>query len=303
MKKYIIVFNLLITVLSSGQSEPKLSLFSYNPLQYNPAYAGVFDGLSINGLYSSQWTGFEGAPKTMYFSAHSNVFRREVGAGLNIISDKIGPVQDLQFVANFAYHIYINDDLNLTFGLKAGIDNFMIDYNLLSIENPEEAGLTRGSISQYSPIIGSGFYVSNEKVYFGFSIPNILKTNFYDEYKNSVANSKPNYFFTGGYKIEIQDEVYLTPNFLTRITSGSPESTLLALNLDYQNRILGSLNVQPAASLGGFFGYRFENHISVGYAFDFSLNKFSNYNSGCHTFYMNFKLEDLMSNHTGYGTF
>jgi type IX secretion system PorP/SprF family membrane protein len=303
MKKYITVFNLLITIFAYSQSEPKLSLFSYNPLQYNPAYAGVFDGLSINGLYSSQWVGFDGAPKTLFFSAHSNVFRREVGAGINITSDKIGPVQDNQFIGNFAYHVILNENLNLTLGLKAGVDNFIIDYSVLNIENPEEAGLTKGSISQYSPIIGSGIYLSNDKGFIGISIPSILKTKFYDEYKNTVANSKPNYYLSGGYKFEIEDEVYITPNILTRITSGAPVSSLFAVNLDYQNRILGSLNIQPTASFGGFFGYRFENNISVGYAYDSSLNKFSNYNSGCHTFYLSFRIEDIMSNHTGYGTF
>lgn len=303
MKKYIIVFNLIFTISVFCQSEPKLSLFSYNPLQYNPAYAGVFDGLSINGLYSSQWAGFDGAPKTLFFSAHSNVIRREVGAGINITSDKIGPVQDNQFIGNFAYYIYLAEDLNLTLGLKAGVDNFIIDYNLLSIENPEEAGLNRGSISQYSPIIGSGMYLSSEKGFVGISIPSILKTKFYDEYKNSVANSKPNYYLSGGYKFELDDEVYITPNILTRVTSGAPISTLFAVNLDYQKRLLGSINIQPTASLGGFFGYRFDNNISVGYAYDTSLNKFSNYNNGCHTFYLNFRLEELLSNHTGYGTF
>ena len=61
--------------------------------------------------------------------------------------------------------------------------------------------------------------------------------------------------------------------------------------------------LQPGASLGGFFGYRFENNIAVGYAYDNSINKFSANNNGCHTFYMSFKLEDLFENHYGYGTF
>ncbi len=303
MKKYIIVFNLLFAVFSFSQTEPKLSLFSYNPLQYNPAYAGVFDGLSINTIYNSQWVGFEGAPKTLFFSAHSNVFKREIGAGINITSDKIGPVQEHQIIGNFAYHIYLNDDLKLTLGIKAGVDNYNIDYRLLNIANPEELGLAQSSISQYSPIIGSGMYLSTEKTFFGFSIPNILKTQFYNEYKNSIANSKPNYYLSGGYKFEVDYNVYIIPNILTRVTSGAPVNTLFAVNFEYKKGLLGSLNIQPSASLGGFFGYRFENNISIGYAFDSSVNQFSNYNGGCHTFYLNFRLEDMFSNRNGYGTF
>jgi type IX secretion system PorP/SprF family membrane protein len=127
MKKYIIAFNLLVSVLVFSQSDPKLSIFSYNPLQYNPAYAGAFNGLSVTGIYSSQWVGFEGAPKTIFFSAHSNVIQREIGVGVNITSDKLGPVQENQIVGNFAYNIYLNDEISLNLGLKAGLNNFNLE--------------------------------------------------------------------------------------------------------------------------------------------------------------------------------
>lgn len=303
MKKYIIVFNLLVTMMVFSQSDPKLSIFSYNPLQYNPAYAGAFDGLSITGIYSSQWVGFEGAPKTLFFSAHSNVIKREIGVGVNITSDKLGPVQDNQIVGNFAYNVYLNDEISLNLGLKAGLDNFTLDYKLLSIENPEEAGIFEGSLNQYSPIIGAGFYVSNQKAYIGVSVPNLLKTNFQTATQISIANTKPSYFLTAGYKFEIQDQVFLVPNILTRVTAGAPICNLVSLNLDYQNKLLASVNFQPTSSLGGFFGYRFKNNFSFGYAYDSSINKFSSSTGGCHTFYLNFRIDDLFSNHYGFGTF
>ena len=303
MKKYIIVFNLLFSVLVFSQSDPKLSIFSYNPLQYNPAYAGAFDGLSVTGLYSTQWVGFEGAPKTLFFSAHSNVFEREIGLGVNITSDKLGPVQENQLLGNFAYNIFLNDDVSLTLGLKAGIKNYIIDYRLLSIENPEEAGLVHGYFNQYSPLIGAGFYLSDPNGYIGIAAPSILKTNFYTDSKTSVANSKPNYYLSAGYKFEIGYEVYLAPNLLTRVTSGAPVCNLFSLNLDYENRLMGSVNFQPSSSFGGFFGYRFENNFSIGYAYDSVISNFSTAAGGCHTFYLNFRIDELLSSHTGYSTF
>jgi type IX secretion system PorP/SprF family membrane protein len=303
MKKYIIAFNLLVSVLVFSQSEPKLSIFSYNPLQYNPAYAGAFDGLSITGLYSSQWVGFDGAPKTLFFSAHSNVIEREIGVGVNITSDKLGPVQENQIVGNFAYNIFLNDDVSLNLGLKAGLDNYNLDYRILTIENPQEAVIFEGSLNQYSPIVGAGFYLSNPNAYIGVSVPNLLKTNYYTGSQISIANTKPNYFLTAGYKFYLQDEVYLIPNILTRVTSGAPVCNLISLNLDYQNTLMFSMNVQPTSSLGGFFGYRFENNLSIGYAYDSAINKFSTASGGCHTFYLNFRIDELLSVHTGYNTF
>jgi len=135
------------------------------------------------------------------------------------------------------------------------------------------------------------------------SIPNLLKTQYFNEFNNSIANSKPSYYFSGGYKFEVNYNVFVTPNILTRVTSGAPISSLYAVNIDYKNKLFGSVNVQPSSSLGFFSGYRFKNNISIGYAFDYSLNQLSNYINGCHSLYVNFKLEDLFSNHAGYGTF
>jgi|LakMenEpi03Aug12_release.lakeMendotaPanAssembly.Ray.scaffolds.fasta_scaffold237334_2 type IX secretion system PorP/SprF family membrane protein len=306
MKKIIIIL-LIYTVgsfVAHAQSEPKLSLFSYNPLYYNPAYAGAFNGLSITSIYSTQWVGLEGAPKTLFFSAHSNVISREVGLGVDFTNDKIGPIEEKRMVGNFAYYIDLNDEISLSLGIKAGIRDFLIDYNMLSIENPEEYGLANGIVSQKSPVFGSGMYLSNEKFYFGFSVPNILKTKFYDEYRNSVVNTKPNYFMSGGYKFEVERDVYLQPNILARVTTGAPVSILYSVNLDYKDLILASVNIQPSSSLGAFFGLRFENNISIGYAYDSSLLKFAKYNDGCHSFYINFKIEELLEvQHYGFGTF
>lgn len=302
MNKFIFFFHFILAGSVFSQNEPKLALFSYNPLQYNPAYSGVFDGLSINSIYSTQWVGFEGAPKTLFLSAHSSVFKKEIGLGINITTDKIGPIQDNKIIGNFAYHINLNDNLKLSLGLKGGVNNFIVDYQLLSAENPEESDLTQGSITENSPVIGSGMYLSTNKVFFGISIPNILKTQFYNQFNNSIANSKPNYYFSGGYKFEINHDIFITPNFLTRVTSGAPVSTLLAVNIDYHKKLLGSLNIQPSTSLGVFLGYKFKNNITLGYAFDYSLNQFSRYNTGSSGLYINFKLEDLLSNHLGIGT-
>ena len=67
---------------------------------------------------------------------------------------------------------------------------------------------------------------------------------------------------TAGYKFDLQNEIYLIPNILTRVTAGAPIANLISLNLDYQNKLLASVNFQPASSFGGFIGYRLKNNFS-----------------------------------------
>jgi hypothetical protein len=63
------------------------------------------------------------------------------------------------------------------------------------------------------------------------------------------------------------------------------------------------MNIQPTSSFGGFFGYRFKNNWSIGYAYDSAINNFSTESGGIHTFYLNFRIDDILSKHYGFGTF
>lgn len=96
----------------------------------------------------------------------------------------------------------------MNLGIKAGLDNYNLDYRLLTIENPQEAEVFEGSLNQYSPIVGAGFYSSNPNGYIGILAPNLLNPNYYTGSHISIANTKPNYFLTAGYKFDLQNEVY-----------------------------------------------------------------------------------------------
>lgn len=51
----ILIVLLLFCYHSFAQTDPKLSVFSLNPLFYNPAFAGSGGGLSLIGIHSSQF--------------------------------------------------------------------------------------------------------------------------------------------------------------------------------------------------------------------------------------------------------
>jgi len=69
-----------------AQSDIKLTLNAMNPLMYNPAYAGSYEGISVSGIYNTQFVGFQGAPKTQLLSGHTRI-GDNIGAGLSLIND------------------------------------------------------------------------------------------------------------------------------------------------------------------------------------------------------------------------
>ena len=76
--KYCFVLVVLLSMAPSGnnafgQQDEQLSLYNYNPLYYNPAYAGSKSALSVVALARFQWVNFEGAPNTQFLSVHTPV--------------------------------------------------------------------------------------------------------------------------------------------------------------------------------------------------------------------------------------
>jgi type IX secretion system PorP/SprF family membrane protein len=102
MKK---IFLLAILILMSfldvnAQQAPHYTQYMYNMNVINPAYAGSKENLYFGLLYRKQWVEIEDAPTTGTFFIHSPV-GRNVGLGLSVISDKIGPVEENNFYADF----------------------------------------------------------------------------------------------------------------------------------------------------------------------------------------------------------
>lgn len=292
LKPVFLLFMLLTNIKLTAQSDPKLSAYFYTPLTYNPAYAGSYEGMSFSSAYSSQWVGFDGAPKTFFLSAHGTFFSAKTGLGLDIINDNIGATTETKTMLNFAYQVELNDQWSMSLGIKSGFSNYTIDYRLLNIENPGEYPGGPNTVTSINFNVGTGLYIYSKNYFLGLSAPNLLANKYIDSFNNTLANSSQNYFLTSGYEIELDDEIILKPTIMTRIVKGAPLSTLYAVNLDYKEKFYGSLNFDFNNSIGAFTGYRLMEKIMVGYSYDTSINKFSNYNGGIHSVFLNYRIAD-----------
>ena len=56
---------LFVSISATGQQRPIQSLYMFDPLLINPAYAGTHVQLSGTAIYRNQWVNFDGAPKTL----------------------------------------------------------------------------------------------------------------------------------------------------------------------------------------------------------------------------------------------
>ena len=296
LRAYILLALVCFTTATQAQSDIKLSSYNLAPLAYNPAYAGSYGGLSVTSYYSSQWVGFDGAPKTIFANAHGTFFNEQTGLGLEVINDEIGVTTDTKILGNYAYRIQLNYDWKLAMGIKAGVSTFSVDYGKLGIENPNEIYNSQEISTWTNYNIGIGFYLSNDTFYAGLSIPNMLKNSVFDLYNNTQANSTPNYYISSGYKFELDQDIYLQPSILARVVKGAPVNTLIATNLNWKDKFYGSVNLDLSSSVGGFAGFRVAEKFLLGYSYDSSITNFSSSNNGIHSFFLNIRLEDYSRN-------
>lgn len=291
IKKYLVI--ILLSALFSNnlkaQSDIKLSVQNFQPLVINPAYAGSYEGLVVSAMHSSQWNGFDGAPKTQFLTANYRFTNDKVGLGLSIYKDEIGPVNEFNFEGNYSYNVELNDEYRLALGLKVGFNNFNIDYNKLHIENPGEGYGLEGDHSQLSPVVGAGLYLYNDNLFFGFSTPTFIKTRYLDTHNINISKRNIYLYSNLGYLFELDNDFSITPIVQFRYTANAPSSLVFMANLEWKDSFFGGLNTDFNSSIGAYVGARFLQNFKFAYSYDSSLNKFSGYNGGTHTFLLTYE--------------
>lgn len=271
-----------------AQQDSQYTQYMYNTTSINPGYSGSREGVNIFGLYRKQWVGLNGAPETLNFSVNSPLSIRNVGAGIEFVSDQIGPSSENTIAANFSYTISIGTNTKLAFGLKAGLNMLDFNSNKLNALNPSDPNLTNQSLS--SPVFGFGFYLYNNSWYIGASTPNFLETKHYDAITVSTAAEEMHVYLIGGYVFDIVQNVKLKPAVLLKAVSGAPFALDTSLNvLLYEKLTLGAAYRLDAA-LSGLAGFQISDTFFVGYAYDYTTSELGQYNSGSHEIFLRFEL-------------
>lgn len=287
----------LCTQAVYSQQDAQYTNYMYNPLSINPAYAGTRDVLSVIGLYRSQWVGLDGAPTTMNFGMHSPVGKK-VGLGLNITNDEIFLSNETYIDLAFSYTLDVSQKGKLSLGLKGGVHLLDINSNRANTgEFDLNDALANIDINRFSPQIGAGAFYYTDKYYLGFSVPNILETEHFDEgaisnNSNSSATAKErvNYYLMGGYVFDITENLQLKPATLFKLVQGAPLQVDLSANFLIHDRFTVGAAYRWSAALSGLVGFQVSDQILIGFAYDRETTELQQYNDGSYEVFLRFEL-------------
>lgn len=277
-------------MLVHGQQDPLFSQYMFNTLAFNPAYAGSADVMTVLALSRHQWVGFEGAPSTQTFVAHSPLKNQNMALGFTAINDRAGPVRQTGILADYAYRIRVNDESQLAFGLKGGINIFQADIASLSTVEVDPANVNiEGKVL---PNFGFGLFYHSERYYAGFSVPKLLENDVSAGSTSALVNATEvrHFFLMGGYVFDIDRDIKFKPSFLLRRVEGAPLSLDMNANFLFRERIWLGAMYRFGNSFGLLAQYQVNDQFRIGYAFDLTTTALGAYNSGTHEIMLNYDL-------------
>lgn len=266
MKKLIIIALLLLAIQAYGQQDPQYTQYMYNMNVINPAYAGSRENLSFGLLYRTQWVNVEGAPKTGTFFGHSPV-GKNVGLGLSVIADQIGPVKETNTYADVSYTLKLGGEHRLAFGVKAGLTFHDIGLADVDVFDPSDPFFAQ-NINETTPNIGAGFFYYTNKYYLSVSVPNMLNAVHLDQNGNKIGTETQHYFVTGGYVFDLSPNTELKPSFLIKSAFDAPTSFDVNLNARFYKKFEIGASYRMDDSFSGLINFAITPNVRVGYAYD-----------------------------------
>ena len=300
MRKLLLLIIISISSrLVQAQQDAQFSQYMFNGIYINPAYAGYKEQLNVHAFYRTQWTGIQGAPKTMSLAVDAIANNGNVGLALQVSSDRLGAQRNQSVYGNYAYRISMNADgsARLAFGLGVGAVQLGIDGALLNTNDPELFQPV-GMQSTIVPDARAGAYYSNNRFYAGISADNLVSQYIDIDRYAIIPQPKPHYYLTAGMLVPLSTDILLKPSFLLKDDRGGPTSldlnafVILAekfwiggsyrtgvtlYNKSYLQKDLSKVNSAVAAMQ--IFP---SQNLRIGYAYDFSIGPLQGYSSGTH---------------------
>jgi type IX secretion system PorP/SprF family membrane protein len=275
-------------IVSFAQQDAQFTQYMYNTININPAYAGSRGALSIFALHRTQWVGLDGAPVTNAVSVNTPLNGNNLGLGVSIINDKIGPTTENMISADLSYTVPTSETFKLSFGIKATANLFDLDVTRLNPVDDDPS--LHDYNNKFSPNIGAGVYLHSDKAYIGFSIPNFIESNRYDDNEVAIFKEKINYYLIAGYVFDLNNSIKFKPAVLSKIVEGAPLQVDVSGNFMFNDKFVVGLAYRWSAAMSAMVGFQATQGLYIGYGYDLENTNLDNYNSGSHEIFLRYEI-------------
>ncbi len=278
--KTLLLAVLFLTVQESySQSRKYISQFSHFQSYFNPALTG-YEGSTVRGFVRNQWSGFEGAPKTYFFSTEIDFgeLAGEVDPALmgknavsvNLLHDTYGAFRETELMVGYASRVRLTEKHSLRLGVGVNYQTVRLDGNGLTTEEQNDPTLGQyiGQFSDMSILdfnLGIALTHANYYLSYGMHRVNGGRITSGDEFMDGYPASS---MIQAGYRESLSPNLAVITNIFYRSQKDLPDNLEFNVKTLLMNKVwlgLGHrVNFASNLQLGVL-----TDRLRIGYVYEF----------------------------------
>lgn len=305
LKNIVFIICILLTNRGLSQQIDPYSLVIFSPFQYNPAYTGLDDKITIQGSFRDQWIKIPGNPTSRYFLVDAPIPALGSGIGLKIQEDQFGASRMVSLGLNWSYARNLSKNSALSIGLGIGNQRYSLNggilrtpdgkYSSTSIDHQDNF-LPNGDIALSGISYEGGIYFKSNFFEAGLSASNLLPISL--NQGDFGITLQPHYTFSSKAFIPLTTQLILQPGVIMRYVMG---------NLQLDSYVLGNIRekITLGTGLRGFSpntldglmtiaGVQIAENISFFYTFTIPLSNLRTATTGSHEIMMRYTINQKL---------
>lgn len=266
---------LVVPLRLFSQQEPAVTQFWNTYLYSNPATAGLFNRVAVNGLFRSQWVSVTGAPIDAFVNGSKRINTIHGGAGLSYLYDNIGYNQSSTVTASYAFHFQLAPGKRLSIGIAGGIKQLSSTNKWIPPVTMNDVALPHDShVAAFDANFGLAYTDSNFRA--GVSMTNLNSPRI--KSGASTLTIGRDLWAFAEYDFHFR-KLVLTPR-IGGITDFNALTFSASLMATINNRFWFGGNYMYENSVGAMIGIDLYAKYRIGYSYDYTVNKLSPYSKG-----------------------
>ena len=274
MRKWIL--SLIVAVLSfcalqvKGQYDPSFTHYWMMEPEFNPAAVGTTENMRILGTYSSQMSGYDNAPATMYAGVDLPMFflNPRHGLGVYFLNDEIGFFSHKRFSLQYAYRLKMFGGL-LGIGVEGDFLSETFDGSKVDLNDSNDPAIPTSSVNGSKIDASAGLYFQRKNFYLGASALHLSAPTVTMGENNQIA-IKRTYYLTSGYNIKLRNPFLSIHPSALGMYDGTEWKAYVSGRVEYANdnkMLLGGASYSPTNSVALFVGGKFHG-VVLSYSYE-----------------------------------
>ena len=277
----------LLVQTAQAQLESMYSLYRFNPQVINPSQSGSTANSEFILINRQQWMGIEGSPQTVSLTGNIK-YGQNKGIGIVLINDQAGPVKTATIAGDFAYHIKLSQDWNLSGGVRLGMSSMSVNFSALRLVSTVDPLFQGDRSTGMKTNTGWGIKLSKgqDGLFFSIAQPRVLNYDFGAQ--NGAYKDVAYYYAMAGTKVKLNDAVNLYPSALARLSPDAPTTWDVNVTANISNKFDVGASLRSQDSYGARFGVQVSPKLYLGYVYEVPTSALSKMASNTHELALRF---------------